>query len=73
LLMVASSAIVIGNSLRLRQPLVLSLPPGRSVLETRVSIGDDHGAAVPIRQPVPCSATGTIDDRAPVILETTPR
>jgi hypothetical protein len=56
LLMVASSAIVIGNSLRLRQPLVLSLPPGHSVL-----------------QPVSYSAAGTIDDRAPVILETAPR
>ena len=73
LLMVASSAIVIGNSLRLRQPLVLSLPPGRSVLETEVSNGDDHEAVVPIRQPVSYSAAGTIDDRAPVILETTPR
>ena len=73
LLMVASSAIVIGNSLRLRQPLVLSLPPGRSVLETEVSNGDNHAAVVPIRQPVSDSAAGTIDDRAPVILETTPR
>ena len=73
LLMVASSAIVIGNSLRLRQPLVLSLPPGRSVLETEVSNGDNHAAVVPIRQPVSDPAAGTIDDRAPVVLETTPR
>jgi hypothetical protein len=64
---------VIGNSLRLRQPLVLSLPPGRSVLETEVSNGDNHAAVVPIRQPVSDPAAGTIDDRAPVILETTPR
>jgi len=73
LLMVASSAIVIGNSLRLRQPLVLSLPPGRSVLETGVANRDDQGAVAPIHQPASCSAAGTIDDRVPVILETTPR
>ena len=29
-LMVASSTLVVVNSLRLRQPLVLNLPPGRS-------------------------------------------
>jgi hypothetical protein len=73
LLMVASSAIVIGNSLRLRQPLVLSLQPGRSDLETGAANGDDRRAVAPIHQPVSCSAAGTIDDRVPVILETTPR
>ena len=73
LLMVASSAIVISNSLRLRQPLVLCLPPGRAKLATAVSNSDDHGAFVPVIHPVPYSAAGTIDDRVPATLETTPR
>jgi hypothetical protein len=71
--MVASSAIVIGNSLRLRQPLVLVLPPGRSVLEIGVSNRDAQGALAPLRQPVSCLAAGPVDDQDPVILETTPR
>jgi heavy metal translocating P-type ATPase len=73
LLMVASSAMVIGNSLRLRQPLVLSLPPGRTLLATEHSNSDDQRAAGTIRLPASFSAAPSSDGHAALTLETTPR
>ena len=74
LLMVASSAFVIGNSLRLRNPLMHSFPPGRFLdLETVVSTSDDQGAAALNHEPVWCSPAGTSGVPVPVILEATSR
>ncbi len=72
LLMVASSAIVIGNSLRLRHPLALSLPVGRT--EPVTGVRHDHdglGIFVPALHPVSCSSSGTVDKSLPAIMETT--
>ncbi len=73
-LMVASSAIVIGNSLRLRQPLALNLPQSRPAPDTGSPNGEDHGSpGAPVHQAVSSLSANTVDDRIPVVLETSPR
>ena len=66
LLMVASSAIVIANSLRLRQPLVVSLPAGPSALEPAVSNGEDGVVVPPMTSQSPAFRPGRSATEYPV-------
>ena len=74
LLMVASSAIVIGNSLRLRQPLVVNLSPSRPALDTGNPNGEDQvSAVVSVHQAVLSLSAHTVDEQIPAVLETSSR
>jgi P-type E1-E2 ATPase len=72
LLMVASSAIVISNSLRLRKPFSLSLPAGPTEPETGVHYDDERGMIVPALHPVSCSSPAVVNPPPTFSLETTP-